>query len=188
MRRVLPSQLVEYRAHLLRYALLEVGKREVAEDIVQDVLLAAIKGIDGFSGRSSVRTWLTAILLNKVADYWRVTLREVSIEAKAEAEGTDSVEAMFLENGGYATAPQPWRDPESLLNDKRLFEALESCMSRLSAAGRRVFLLRELMGLSIEEICNELDLSATNCSVLLHRARMRLRSCLEGRWFAKPSR
>jgi RNA polymerase sigma-70 factor (ECF subfamily) len=185
MRRVLPSQLVEHRPHLLRYALSEVGKKEVAEDIVQDVLLAALKGIDGFSGRSSVRTWLTAILINKIADYWRVAFREVSIEAREEAAGPDSVEAMFRENGSYLSTPQEWRDPERSLNDKRFFEALESCMGRLSDAGRRVFLLRELMGLSIEEICNELDLSATNCSVLLHRARMRLRGCLEDRWFAK---
>lgn len=186
MRRVLPSQLVEYRPHLLRYALSEVGKKEVAEDIVQEVLLAALKGIDGFSGRSSVRTWLTAILINKIADYWRAAFREVSIEAREEAEGPESVEAMFRENGSYVSAPQEWRDPESSLNDKRFFAALESCMRRLPDAGRRVFLLRELMGLSIEEICNELDLSATNCSVLLHRARMRLRSCLESNWFAKP--
>jgi RNA polymerase sigma-70 factor (ECF subfamily) len=183
MRRVLPSELVECRPQLLRYALLEVGKKEVAEDIVQEVLLAALKGIDGFSGRSSVRTWLTAI---KIADYWRVALREVSIEAKQEAEGADSVEALFLENGSYASAPQAWRDPESSLNDKRFLAALESCLGRLPQAGRRVFLLRELMGLSIEEICKELGVSATNCSVLLHRARMRLRGCLEDHWFAKP--
>lgn len=186
MRRVLPSELVEYRPQLLRYALLQVGKKEVAEDLVQEAFLAAIKGIDGFTGRSSVRTWLTAILINKIADYWRVALRELSLEAKEEAEGPDSVEAMFRENGSYASAPREWRDPESSLNDKRFFAALESCMGRLSDAGRRVFLLRELMGLSIEEICKELDLSATNCSVLLHRARMRLRGCLEDRWFAKP--
>jgi RNA polymerase sigma-70 factor (ECF subfamily) len=186
MRRVLPSEFVRHRPYLLRYALLEVGKKEVAEDLVQEVLLAAIKGIDGFSGRSSVRTWLTAILINKIADYWRVAFREVSIEAKQEAEGPDSIEAMFRENGSHANAPQEWRDPESSLNDKRFFAALESCLGRLSDAGRRVFLLRELMGLSIEEICKELGLSATNCSVLLHRARMRLRGCLEDRWFAKP--
>ena len=185
-RRVLPSELAQYRPQLLKYALLEVGKREVAEDLVQEVLLAAIKGIDGFSGRSSVRTWLTAILINKIADYWRIALREVSLEAKQEAEGPDSIEAMFLENGSYASAPQAWRDPEGSLNDKRFFAALEACMRRLPEAGRRVFLLRELMGLSIEEICKELELSATNCSVLLHRARMRLRGCLEDRWFAKP--
>lgn len=180
-----PSDLAGHRSYLLKFALLQVPRKEVAEDIVQDVLMAAMKGAGGFSGRSSVRTWLTAILANKIVDYWRRAPREVSIEALGEADGADSVEAMFRENGGFVSVPQAWRNPEDSLTDKRFFETLQSCLGRLPESGRRVFLLRELMGLSIEEICTQLDLSATNCSVLLHRARMRLRSCLEDRWFVK---
>lgn len=183
-RKLLPSDLTEHRPYLLKFAVLQVGRREVAEDLVQDVLLAAVKGVDGFSGRSSVRTWLTAILLNKVADHRRLAAREVSIEAQQETQGADSIEAMFQANGSYVSLPQEWRNPEESLTDKRLFEALESCLGRLSEVGRQVFLLRELMGLTVEEICKELGLSATNCSVLLHRGRMRLRSCLEDGWFA----
>lgn len=181
--KILPCDLVKHRSYLLKYAALQVGKREVAEDIVQEALLAALKGINGFSGRSSVRTWLTAILLNKIADHWRGAVWQVSIDAQKEADGSESVEAMFQENGSYIRLPLEWRDPHDSLTDKRFFEALECCLSCLSEPGRRVFLLRELMGLSIGEICKELGVSATNCSVLLHRARMRLRSCLEERWF-----
>jgi RNA polymerase sigma-70 factor (ECF subfamily) len=180
-----PRELAGHRSYLLKSALLQVRKKEVAEDIVQDVLMAAMKGAAGFSGRSSVRTWLTAILANKIVDHWRRAPREVSIEALGEADGADSVEAMLRENGGFVGVPQAWRNPEDSLIDKRFFETLHSCLGRLSETGRRAFLLRELMGLSVAEICAELDLSATNCCVLLHRARMRLRSCLEDSWFAK---
>jgi RNA polymerase sigma-70 factor (ECF subfamily) len=183
--KILPSDLVEHRPYLVKFAVLQVGQKEVAEDLVQEVLLAAIRGLDGFSGRSSLRTWLTAILLNKIADHRRGAARQVSIEAQEEAHGADSIEAMFQANGTYISMPREWRDPQDSLTDKRFFEALESCLSHLSEVGRRVFLLREMMGLSVEEICKELGLSASNCSVLLHRGRMRLRSCLEGGWFAK---
>ncbi|OGA61751.1 MAG: hypothetical protein A3G81_07835 [Betaproteobacteria bacterium RIFCSPLOWO2_12_FULL_65_14] len=177
--------MAEHRPFLLKFAVLQVGRREVAEDLVQEVLLAAMKGADSFSGRASVRTWLTAILLNKVADHRRQAGREVSLEAQQEALGTDSIEAIFRANGSYASMPQEWRNPEESLTDKRFSEALEACLGRLSEVGKQVFLLRELMGLSIEEICKELGLTATNCSVLLHRGRMRLRGCLEDGWFAK---
>jgi RNA polymerase sigma-70 factor (ECF subfamily) len=180
-----PGDLAGHRPYLLKFALLQVRRKEVAEDIVQDVLMAAMKGAAGFSGRSSVRTWLTAILANKIVNHWRRTPPEVSIEALREADGPDSVEAMFRENGGFVSVPQAWQSPEDSLTDKRFFETLQSCLGRLSETGRRVFLLRELMGLSVEEICAKLDLSTTNCCVLLHRARMRLRSCLEDRWFVK---
>jgi RNA polymerase sigma-70 factor (ECF subfamily) len=84
--------------------------------------------------------------------------------------------------------PQEWRNPEESLTDKRFRDALESCLGRLSELGKQVFLLRELMGLSIEEICKELGVTSTTCSVLLHRGRMRLRSCLEDGWFAKQQK
>lgn len=185
IRKIDPSELTGHRSYLLKFAMLQVRRKEVAEDIVQEVLLAAVRGAGGFSGRSSVRTWLTAILANKIVDYWRRVPREVSIEALGEADGFESIEPMFGEDGSFARLPQAWRSPEDSLTDKRFFETLESCLGQLSETGRRVFLLRELMGLSVGEICAELDLSATNCSVILHRARMRLRDCLEDRWFVK---
>ena len=95
---------------------------------------------------------------------------------------------MFQANGDYVRAPADWRNPEESLTDRRFAETLEGCLARLPETAKRVFLLRELMGLSIEEICAEALVSATNCSVLLHRARMKLRSCLEDRWFAAERR
>ena len=179
------SELEQHRPYLVKFAALQIRQREVAEDLVQEVFLAAINGADRFSGRSSVRTWLTSILLHKIADHRGKAGRETSIDALQEADGADSVEALFQANGRYVSMPQEWRDPEDALTDRRFFETLEGCLARLSGTAARTFLLRELMGLSIAEICKEMDVSATNCSVLLHRARMGLRVCLENRWFER---
>jgi RNA polymerase sigma-70 factor (ECF subfamily) len=182
------AELEEHRPYLLKFAALQLRQRELAEDLVQEVFLSALKGADGFSGRSSVRTWLTSILLNKIADHHRKAGREVSMDALAEADGEDGIDALFRRNGYYANMPQAWRNPEDSLTDQRFYEALEACVARLSAAAGRAFLLRELMGFSVEEICKELQVSTSNCHVLLHRARLRLRACLEERWFATERR
>lgn len=178
------SELERHRPYLLRFTMLELRRKDAAEDVVQDVFLAAVKGADGFAGRSSVRTWLTSILVHKIADYREKAGRETSLDARQEEDGADSVEGLFQANGDYVSMPKEWRNPEEALNDRRFFEALERCLAGLSRRDARTFLLRELMGLSIEEICRETAVSATNCSVILHRARMRLRACLEARWFA----
>jgi RNA polymerase sigma-70 factor (ECF subfamily) len=179
------SELEQYRPYLVKFAALQIRQKEVAEDLIQEVFLAAIDGADRFSGKSSVRTWLTGILLHKIADHRGAAGRETSIQALEEIDGADGVEALFQANGRYVSMPQEWRNPEEALTDRRFFETLEGCLTRLSATAARVFLLRELMGLSIEEICKEMAVSQTNCSVLLHRARMGLRACLESRWFGQ---
>lgn len=179
------SELEQYRPYLVKFAALQIRQKEVAEDLVQEVFLAAINAADRFSGKSSVRTWLTSILLHKIADHRGRAGRETSIQALEESDGADSVEALFQANGRYVSMPQEWRNPEEALTDRRFFETLEGCLTRLSATAARVFLLRELMGLSIAEICKEMGVSQTNCSVLLHRARMGLRACLETRWFER---
>jgi RNA polymerase sigma-70 factor, ECF subfamily len=178
------SELDKHRPYLLKFAMLQLRQREVAEDLVQEAFLAALKSGDSFAGRSSVRTWLTSILLNKIVDHRRRAGREISIDAQQELDGADSVEALFQANGRHIDMPREWRNPEETLTDRRFFAVLEACVERLSETAGRVFLLREMMGFSIDEICKELGVSATNCSVLLHRARMRLRTCLEDRWFA----
>jgi RNA polymerase sigma-70 factor, ECF subfamily len=101
-----PAELAEHRPYLFKFAMLQLGQKDVAEDVVQEALLAAVKGIDGFSGRSSPRTWLTAILLHKIADHRRLAGRELSLDAQAQAHGDDSVEASSPSTG---SAPQPPR-------------------------------------------------------------------------------
>jgi len=177
------SELDRHRPYLLKFAMLQLRQKDAAEDVVQDVFLAALKGAQGFAGRSSVRTWLTSILVHKIADHRAKAGRESSLDARQE-EDAESVDALFQANGAYVSMPREWRNPEEALNDRRFYEALERCLDGLSPRDARTFLLRELMGLSIDEICQQTGASATNCSVILHRARMRLRACLEARWFA----
>ena len=181
------SELDRHRPYLLKFAMLQVRQKDAAEDLVQDVFLAALKGAQGFAGRSSVRTWLTSILLNKIADHRAKAGRETSLDARQE-EDAETVEALFQANGDYVSMPKEWRNPEDALVDRRFFDALEGCLAGLSRRDARTFLLRELMGLSIEEICGQTGVSENNCSVILHRTRMRLRACLEARWFAGTPR
>jgi RNA polymerase sigma-70 factor, ECF subfamily len=184
------ADLEQHRRHLLKFALLQVRDRAAAEDLVQETFAAAIAALERFEGRSSLRTWLTRILLNKIADHLRASGRKVSIDAYAlgdESEG-DPLDAFFQANGRYVEMPQPWHDPQAALSQSEFFDVLELCVSGLSSQAARVFLMRELMGCAIEEICKELGISESNCSVLLHRSRIRLRACLEKRWFAAPAK
>jgi len=179
-----PSDLDEHRPYLVKYAMLQLRDKDVAEDLVQETFLAALTAAGRFSGGSSVRTWLTAILIHKMGDHRRRAGREISIDAIAENEGVDDIESLFQANGRYVEMPKSWGNPEAALTERRFFEALELCVQGLTTAAAQAFLLRELMGFEIDDICKEINVSATNCSVLLYRARMRLRACLETRWFA----
>jgi RNA polymerase sigma-70 factor, ECF subfamily len=169
------------RPALLRFALLQVRQKHVAEDLVQDTLVAALAAIDGYSGRSSVRTWLTAILRNKTADHFRAAGREVSLTGDSE-DDDDEIDRHFVADGHYRNAPMEWGDPERTLTEKRFLQALQACVNSLPYTTAQAFLLREVTGLTTEEICKELKISSTNCFVLLHRARLRLRACVEATW------
>jgi RNA polymerase sigma-70 factor (ECF subfamily) len=181
------AELEQHRRHLLKFAVLQVRDRAAAEDLVQDTFAAAIAALERFEGRSSLRTWMTRILLNKIADHLRASGREFSIDAHA-GEDAESIDAFFQANGRYVEAPQAWENPDEALSQSEFFEVLQNCTGSLSATAARVFLLREMMGHTVEEICKELGISESNCSVLLHRSRIRLRACLEKKWFAARER
>jgi RNA polymerase sigma-70 factor (ECF subfamily) len=179
-----PAEFERHRPALVRFSMLQVRNKDTAEDLVQETLLAALTARDGFSGKSSVRTWLTGILRHKIIDHIRKTGREVSVDALMDDRGADAIDAMFRDDGHYVQMPVEWGNPEGVLSERRFFEALERCVNGLPIVTSQVFLMRELMGCETAEICKELEISTTNCWVLLHRARMRLRACLEERWFA----
>jgi RNA polymerase sigma-70 factor (ECF subfamily) len=180
-----------YRPYLLKFALLQLRDPHLAQDAVQETLLAALTAREGFAGRSSLKTWLTGILKHKIVDLQRRQAREAPIAelVRSEAEReTDEFDALFRERDQHwQSPPQDWGDPERALQDKRFWQAFELCAQTMSAALARVFLLRELQGLTTEDICKELGITPTNCWVMLHRARMAFRLCLEQRWLA-PNR
>ncbi len=177
------QDLQQYRSYLLRYALLQLRDRELAEDVVQETLLAALESRARFAGKSSHRTWLTGILKHKIIDVIRRKSREQPLASNGEESEADAIDALFKEDGHWRQFPASWGNPEQSLEDKKFWEVFEMCSQLMPARTARVFMMRELMELSTEEICKELAITPTNLWVMLHRARLSLRECLEIKWF-----
>ena len=176
-------ELERHRPYLMRFALLQLRDRSAAEDAVQEALLAAIQGGERFAGQSSLRTWLVGILKHKIVDSLRKTARERPRESSPEGDGAENPEVFFADDGHFAEPPGEWASPEQALEERRFFEALERCLQSLPRNTASAFTMRELMGLETGEICKELGISTSNCWVMLYRARMSLRACLERTWF-----
>jgi RNA polymerase sigma-70 factor (ECF subfamily) len=182
-----PLELERHRPYLLRFALLQLRDRSAAEDAVQETLLAAIQGAAGFAGQSTVRTWLVGILKHKIVDSIRKSVREQPGGFPAAPDSGEDLDAFFADDGHFAAPPEEWATPERSLEERRFFDALERCLQSLPRKTASAFTMRELMGLDTEEICKELGISASNCWVMLYRARMSLRACLEQSWFLAGS-
>jgi RNA polymerase sigma-70 factor (TIGR02943 family) len=177
------NQLAEHRTYLLRYARLQLRNDAWAEDAVSETLLAALIKPQSFGNRSQLKTWLVGILKHKVVDILRQRQREVCLQVD-EGDGSEELEAlMFKSDGHFMNEPAEWGNPEQDLNSRQFFAVLEACAEKLPAAMARVFLMREWLELPSDEICKELQLTPTNLYVQLHRARLRLRECLELNWF-----
>ncbi len=173
------------RKDLLRFAILQLRDHQLAEDVVQDTLLAAFAASDGFEQRSSAKTWIFGILKNKIVDTMRDRWNKGRIDLP-EAIGNESeFDALFQENDHWQPSERPsaWADPEQTLANRQFWQVLEFCMTQLPEATARVFTMREMMGFETGEICKELGISSSNCWVILHRARMSLRLCLQHRWY-----
>ncbi len=185
--------VAEHGDVLFGFALVRVRDRAVAQDLVQETFLAALKARPGFAGRSSERSWLFGILRNKLADYYRLQSREVAL---ADLEGPfPEEEGAFCARGigkdGWVArmAPKAWETPDETLVSKEFQEVLQRCLAGLPNKLAQVFSLREIEAVPSEEICKDLGLSPNNLWVMLHRARLGLRRCLEVHWFGhKPER
>ncbi|MGH8821991.1 MAG: sigma-70 family RNA polymerase sigma factor [Rhodoferax sp.] len=182
------NQLAEHRSYLLRFARLQLRNDAWAEDAVSETLLAALSSQQSFANKSQLKTWLVGILKHKVVDTLRQRSREVSYGGDGDtADGSEELDALVFKNGDhFASLPADWGDPEQNLSSRQFFQVLEACAEKLPAAMGRVFLMREWLELPSDEICKELKLTPTNLYVQLHRARLRLRECLELNWFGDP--
>jgi len=178
------GELETHRNYLLRVALLQLRDRDLAEDVVQETMIAALQGAADFSGRSTVKTWLTGILKHKIIDAIRRRSRERPISSLEDEADIDDFDALFNQRGAWDAPPAEWGDPTRSLEQRQFFEVLEICMDRLPPNTARVFMMRELLELTSDEICKELSITSTNLWVILYRARMSLRKCLEDEWFA----
>lgn len=179
------TQIEGLRPYLLRYAALQLRDSAAAEDAVQETLLAALAGESGFAGRSNLRTWLTGILKHKIVDAIRRQSREQPASDFEPGSDLEEFDGLFDRRGHWHEAPEAWQQPEGALGQKQFLAALETCLRALPERTARVFMMREHLGLDTSEICKELGITATHCWVMLHRARMALRLCLEMNWFKK---
>ena len=180
----LDAELAALRAPLLRFAQLQLRDRALAEDAVSDTMLALLEKPEAFEGRSSFRTYAIGILKFKVIDILRVRGREVHIEPLDEEGVDDALDALFARDGHWQAPPAAWGEPERALEERQFFAVLEACVDRLSPKLARIFMMREWLERDVEEVCAELGITANNCHVMLFRARMALRECIDVQWFA----
>ena len=176
-------QVQALRPQLLRFARTQLRNDAWAEDAVSDTLLAALEKPGSFGGQSQLKTWLVGVLKHKVIDQLRRHTREATVLTTEDGEDLD--ESLFEARGGHwREQPKDWGSPEAACGQRQFFEVLEACVDHLPATQGRVFMMREWLELDTDEICKELQITSTNLWVLLHRARLRLRECLQTRWFA----
>jgi len=183
--------LEEYGDTLYRYALGRLHDTHHAEDMVQETLKAALQARAGYSGRASEKTWLIGILKHKIIDLMRRQTRETTVEdisALSDAATENPLDDLFDVRGYWIHPPADWGDPDKVLHNRQFLDAFETCLGHLKPMLAQVFALKELSGLSNKEICNKLDITATNCCVMLYRARMGLSRCLDTRWSGGNSR
>ena len=179
------AQLDSHRGYLMRVAHLQLRDKALAEDVVQETLLAALSG-SGFSGKSSLKTWLTGILKHKIVDAIRRKQREPLLASTFDDEcDIEDLDALFRpNNGAWETKPADWGNPEECFDRREFFSIVDLCLEKLPPNTARVFMMREVMELESEEICKELKITTNNLWVILYRARVSLRECLEKNWFA----
>ncbi len=173
--------LGEHGDYLFQYAFVRLRNRAAAEDAVQETFLAGIKAYDRYDGKTPIRYWLRGILHHKVVDYIRKASREVAVEDTEDHEILDRFK--YKAFGIPEQHPPPWKfDPKHAYEQKEFWDVFYGCMAKLKDAMGVAFTLRELEGLSTEEICKELNIKPNNLWVLLHRARTQLKACLEANW------
>jgi RNA polymerase sigma-70 factor (TIGR02943 family) len=181
-----PDQWVDDHGDCLyRYALMRVRAPDVAQDLVQETLLAGLKSAANFAGRSSERSWLCGILKNKIVDYYRKLGRETSFTDMEFM--SDEFSDKFVDGGWiHREAPKEWKPKAEVVTHRAEFwEVIRGCLEKLPDRVANVFMLREMEEISTKEICKTLSISESNLWVMLHRGRMALRECVEINWFKK---
>lgn len=186
-----PEKWVDnYADYLFNYAMYRLGDEDEARDLVQDTFLSALKAKDTFKGEASEKTWLVSILKRKVIDRYRknAVRKETSFEESDEYKV--AYRHYFLEEGfrpGHwdsSNAPKEWEaGSKAGIEQKELAGVIAACLGKLPKSWSAVFSLKHIEDESTENICKELDISPSNYWVILHRAKLQMRECLEKNWF-----
>lgn len=175
--------VILYADYLFNYAVTRVDNSDLAKDLVQETFFSGIKGKDSFRGLAAERTWLVSILKRKIIDHYRKInsikgQKEVRVNFYPDGERKGS----WIEE----CVPQSWgNEAEKNIENDELKNALNYCIKQLPEKYRMVFLLKTVQNYETEEICNELEISSSNLWVIIHRARLQLRKCIEENWFKK---
>ncbi len=182
-----PSAWVDlYGDDLYRFALARIKDPSLAEDLVQETFLAALKSRKNFKKRSSARTWFTAILKHKIIDCLRKRQRERIMDDEETLDRR--LTSYFEDDGHWKIHPHKWKNnPVEHYEQKEFLDVLFACLTAMPQRIARIFMLREMEGLKTEEICQLMKITATNCWTMLYRARSALRRCLESSWFRREA-
>lgn len=182
-----PEFLNVTRRQMLNFARLQLRDDDLAQDVVQESLLSALKNAGAFRGQAAFKTWLFAIVKHKIVDALRQRRRWVQPGDAVDGEDEDGewLDRLFDQQGRWhpAQRPQRWADPQGSFEDERFWRVFAVCLDHLPARQGRLFMMREHLGLDTDEICKIVGLTPTNLHVILHRARLRLRECLQNGWF-----
>ena len=178
--------LKDIRRQMIKFATLQLGDSNQAEDAVQEALIGALKNAASFGGRAALKTWIFAILKNKIADVLRLKQRVVNASSLLrEEDEDDDLSALFDRKGYWQPDERPvaWGNPEASLRETHFWRVFETCLEGLPPKQARVFMMREFIELNANEICESMGLTTSNLHVLLHRSRLRLRECIENKWY-----
>jgi RNA polymerase sigma-70 factor (ECF subfamily) len=181
------KQIAELRAQMLRFANTQLGDASQAEDAVQEALAGALRNSERFRGEAALKTWVFAILRRKIIDVIRRRSREPALGTAATNDGeNEDFSALFdqSEHWHADSKPQAWRDPDGACEDDGFWLVFQMCLDEMPEKQARIFMMREFLELETKEIIAADDITESNLNVVLYRARMRLRECLNSRWFA----
>lgn len=178
--------VAELRQQMVKFATLQLRDRHQAEDAVQEALLGAINNGATFQQRSAFKSWVFGILKNKIIDILRQQRRTIAISQLGDDDDS-SLDLLFDKHGHWDVSQRPvaWGSPTQASHNAQFWRVFECCLENLPESQARLFMLREMFELTSAEICATLDISVSNLHVQLYRARLRLRECLENRWFVE---
>ena len=172
------TEVEQIRAQMLKFAQLQVRDPALAEDLVQDALLSSLQNIDKFQRQAALKTWMFAILKNKIIDYLRQKDRYVLASDLLDEE--ENPNQFFDEHQHWKLdcAPQALPESENQVYSEQFWLLFETCLEHLPAKQARVFMMREYLELPADQVCLETEISSANLHTLLHRARLQLQHCL----------
>ncbi len=182
--------LQELRQQMLKFATIHLRDEFLAEDAVQEALIGALKNAGSFARQAALKTWVFAILKNKITDILRQNQRMGLNAPELAADDVDAdahADMLFDGKGHWALGQNPasWSEPLETVKNEHFWRVFDACLNKLPEKQARLFMMREFLEFTSAEICSTLDLSTSNLHVMLYRARLGLRECLENNWFVK---